>query len=269
MGQKSNPNSFQQQQNKIPLWGSHNQTDYSILLKHNFEITQVIHSIFERHGCLVKECTFLRSKEVNSSTLFISFLPIRIQRKGSQTKVKGISGATALANQLFNVLSNFGYPLEKRIIFFNLEKIGLKLKKDLSKLDIVNRSLSIFKQEPFYNSGLLIFFLLFSISNMTPVLSKYIAKYFKLLHRTRKINKFLLFLTRFVDLTGNVSFNNLKVKGLRIQIKGRFNNAPRSKKRVFEKGRIPLQTISSKINYSLTHINTSYGVFSVKVWIYE
>jgi len=33
MGQKSNPNSFQQQHKTIPLWGSHNQTDYSILLK--------------------------------------------------------------------------------------------------------------------------------------------------------------------------------------------------------------------------------------------
>ena len=36
MGQKSNPNSFQQQYEKAPLWSSHNQTDYSILLKNNF-----------------------------------------------------------------------------------------------------------------------------------------------------------------------------------------------------------------------------------------
>jgi|MDSX01.1.fsa_nt_gb hypothetical protein len=269
MGQKSNPNSFQQQYEKAPLWSSHNQTDYSILLKNNFEITQVIHSIFERHGCLIKECTFLRSKEVNSSTLFISFLPIRMQRKTSKTKGRGLSGAAALANHLFNILNNFGYSLQKRIVFFNLEKIGLKIKKDLHKIETINRLFLPFKQEPFYNSGLMIFYLLFSIRNMTPLLSKYIAKYFKLLHRTRKINKFLLFLTRFVELTGNVSFNNLKVKGLKIQIKGRFNGAPRSKKRVFEKGRVPLQTVSSKINYSLTHINTSYGVFSVKVWIYE
>ena len=269
MGQKSNPNSFQQQHNTIPLWGSHNQTDYSILLKNNFEITQAIYSTFERHGCLIKECSFLRSKEINSGTLFVSFLPIRVQRKTFKNKVKNTSGAAALANHLFKVLSNFGYSLEKRIVFFNLEKIALKIKKDLHKLEILNRSFLPFKQEPFYNSGLLIFFLLFSIRNMTPLLSKYIAKYFKLLHRTRKINKFLLFLTRFVELIGSVSFNNLKVKGLKIQIKGRFNGAPRSKKRVFEKGRVPLQTVSSKINYSLTHINTSYGVFSVKVWIYE
>lgn len=270
MGQKSNPNSFQQQYEKIPFWASHNQTDYSILLKNNFEVVQAIHSIFERHGCLIKECTFLRSKEVNSSTLFISFLPIRMRRKAPKIKnSKDFSGAAALANHLFNILNKFGYSLQKRIVFFNLEKIGLKIKKDFYKLEAINRSFLPFKQEPFYNSGLMLFYLLFSIRNMAPLLSKYIAKYFKLLHRTRKINKFLLFLTRFVELTGNVSFNNLKVKGLKIQIKGRFNGAPRSKKRVFEKGRVPLQTVSSKINYSLTHINTSYGVFSVKVWIYE
>jgi len=44
---------------------------------------------------------------------------------------------------------------------------------------------------------------------------------------------------------------------------------PRTQTRLFEKGSIPLQTISTKINYSLTHINTSYGVFSVKVWVFE
>ena len=81
MGQKSNPNSFQQQYNKIPLWSSRNEVDYSILLKNNFEITQAIHSIFERHGCLIKECTFLRSKEINSSTLFISFFAYSITKK--------------------------------------------------------------------------------------------------------------------------------------------------------------------------------------------
>jgi len=269
MGQKSNPNSFQQQNNNLSLWSSHNKIDYSVLLKNNFEITQAIYSLFERHNCLIKECTFLRSKEINSGTLFISFLPIRSSRKNQKSKNAESASAIFLANHLFKILANFGYLLEKRIIFFNLEKIGLKLKKDFEKSDIIERSFFSFKQEPFYNSGLVIFFLIFSVKDMAPLLSKYIAKYFKLLHRTRKINKFLLFLTRLVELTGTVSFGSFNVKGLKIQIKGRFNGAPRSKKRVFEKGRVPLQTVSSKINYSLTHINTSYGVFSVKVWIYE
>ena len=49
MGQKSNPNSFQQQNNDLSLWSSHSKVDYSILLKNNFEITQAVHSLFERH----------------------------------------------------------------------------------------------------------------------------------------------------------------------------------------------------------------------------
>jgi hypothetical protein len=269
MGQKSNPNSFQRLDNAVPLWSSQSKIDYSILLKNNFEISQVISSLFERNGCLIKECAFLRSKETNTSTLFISFLPIRTGRKNSKTSTKLTSGATVLANHLFKVLTNFGYSLEKRIIFYNLEKLGSQLQKKLSKLEVIDRFFFPFKQEPFYNSGLTLFFLLFSTKNMTPLLSKYVSKYFKLLHRTRKINKFLLFLSRFVELTDHVFINESKIKGLKIQIKGRFNGAPRSKKRVFEKGRIPLQTVSSKISYSLTHINTSYGVFSVKVWVYE
>jgi len=76
-------------------------------------------------------------------------------------------------------------------------------------------------------------------------------------------------LSRFVENTDCTKFKDSRIKGLKIQIKGRFNGVPRTQTRLFEKGCIPLQTISSKINYSLTHINTSYGIFSVKVWIFE
>lgn len=88
MGQKSNPNSFQQQKSKTSLWSSYNKLDYAVLLKNNFEVIQVIHSLFESQGCLIKECFFLRSKELNSSTLFVSFLPIRSQRKTLKSKSK-------------------------------------------------------------------------------------------------------------------------------------------------------------------------------------
>jgi hypothetical protein len=95
--------------------------------------------------------------------------------------------------------------------------------------------------------------------------SKFIAKFFKIFHRTRKINKFLRFLTLFVK---NISLKELKnkhIKGLKIQIKGRFSGSSRSKVRIFEKGQIPLQTIKYNVIYSLTHVHTSYGVFGIKV----
>ena len=267
MGQKSNPNSFQQQDFNPKLWSTQNKKDYSILLKNNFEIIENVRALFERNNCIVKECVFLRSKETNLGTLFVSFLPLSFRRGNVKSKNPSL-GTSKIANFLFNIIANFGYLLEKRIVLLNLDHIGSKTKKKFQYTESV-KSLSIFRNEAFYNSGLTIFFLLFSIKNMTPLLGKYIARYFKLLHRTKKINKFLLFLSRFVILIENSSFYGSKIKGVKLQIKGRFNGVPRSKIRVFEKGRIPLQTVSSKINYSLNHINTSYGVFSIKVWIYE
>jgi len=267
MGQKSNPNSFQQQNQNVKLWSTQNKKDYSLLLKNNLEIIENVRSLFERNNCLVKECIFLRSKETNLGTLFISFLPLSFRKKNAKITNSSI-GTAKVANFLFNIIANFGYLLEKRIVLLNLDHIGSKTKRKFQNTEGI-KSLFIFKNETFYNPGLTIFFLLFSIKNMTPLLGKYIARYFKLLHRTKKINKFLLFLSRFVALVESSSFYGSKIKGVKLQIKGRFNGVPRSKIRVFEKGCIPLQTVSSNINYSLNHINTSYGVFSIKVWIYE
>jgi hypothetical protein len=267
MGQKSNPNSFQKQSLNAKLWSTQSKKEYSLLLKNDLEIKENIRSLFERNNCLVKECMFLRSKETNFGTLFISFLPMLLRKKNVEWANNSL-GTAKIVNLLFNLIANFGYPLEKRIVFLNLDHIGSKTKKKFQNSESL-KTLFIFKNEIFYTSGLTIFFLLFSVKNMTPLLTKYIARYFKLLHRTKKINKFLLFLSRFVTLVEKSSFCGSRIKGVKLQIKGRFNGVPRSKTRVFEKGRIPLQTIASKINYSLCHVNTSYGVFSIKVWLYD
>ena len=59
------------------------------------------------------------------------------------------------------------------------------------------------------------------------------------------------------------------LKGIKIQIKGRFRGSSRTKIRVFEAGSIPLQTVSMNIKYSQVHVSSSYGVFGVKVWMLE
>jgi len=133
----------------------------------------------------------------------------------------------------------------------------------------IRKALNIFKFEIYFEPAIFLFCLMNIIGNSSILFSKFISRFFRILHRTKKINKFLLFLTKFVNNTDNLRFKKSQIKGLKIQIKGRFNGVPRSKIRVFEKGSIPLQTISTKINYSLTHINTTYGVFGVKVWVFE
>jgi hypothetical protein len=110
-----------------------------------------------------------------------------------------------------------------------------------------------------------LFCLMNTTKNTSVLLSKFIAKFFKMFHRTRKINKFLRFLGLFVE---NITLDSRKktyIKGLKIQIKGRFKGVSRSKVRIFKKGQVPLQTFKCNIEYSLMHIHTSYGVFGIKV----
>jgi len=86
----------------------------------------------------------------------------------------------------------------------------------------------------------------------------------------KKIDKFLSFLAKFVQNVDTENSSFRKITGFKIQIKGRLiKRQSRSQVRVYEKGTIPLQSISAKINYSLTHVNTTYGIFGIKVWVFE
>jgi hypothetical protein len=135
---------------------------------------------------------------------------------------------------------------------------------------LIEFSAKLFKNEIYFDSGKNLFFLIFFFNNPPELLSKFISYYFKKYHRTNKINKFFNFLQKFVNLTNqkNLPFNSI-LKGLKIQIKGRFKGSSRTKIRIFESGSIPLQTINSNIRYSMSHINSSYGVFGIKIWILE
>ena len=76
------------------------------------------------------------------------------------------------------------------------------------------------------------------------------------------------FLFSYLYRSKQLSFR--KITGFKIQIKGRLiKRQSRSQVRVYEKGTIPLQSVSAKINYSLTHVNTTYGIFGIKVWIFD
>ena len=60
-----------------------------------------------------------------------------------------------------------------------------------------------------------------------------------------------------------------KIKGVKILIKGRINNAARSQTRIIKLGKISLISQSSNINYSESTAFTSNGTIGIKVWISE
>ena len=58
-----------------------------------------------------------------------------------------------------------------------------------------------------------------------------------------------------------------RIKGVKILIKGRLNNAARSNNRQIKIGMIPLMTKSRTISYSETTAFTSNGTIGIKIWI--
>jgi len=62
---------------------------------------------------------------------------------------------------------------------------------------------------------------------------------------------------------------NSKAKGAKIMIKGRLNGAEIARKEHLKKGKIPLQTLRSDIDYASSTAYTTYGTIGIKVWIYK
>ncbi len=57
-------------------------------------------------------------------------------------------------------------------------------------------------------------------------------------------------------------------KGYKIQFKGRIDGRKRSQKLTFQKGSVPLSTISNNVKYAFNEYVSPSGVCSIKVWFY-
>ena len=265
MGQKANPNSFQNLFKTNNFLSSYsNFTEYSNFLQQKSFISLNLITLFEKNNCIVKDCFIVLNNEKKFLTIFITFFVLKRQRR---TKLNVIR-KTALAlliKKIFLILTNFGYISSKRLVLQNLNKIAIKFQKTnfFKEVLTIKKDLTLFQKEIYFNPGLLLFSLMNVTKNNSILMAKFIAKFFRIFYRSKKINKFLQFLSIFIENTSQ------KIKGLKVQIKGRFHSVPRTQTKLFEKGRIPLQTISAKINYALKHINTSFGVFGIKVWLFE
>lgn len=62
---------------------------------------------------------------------------------------------------------------------------------------------------------------------------------------------------------------NKEVKGVKISLSGRLGGAEMSRYEWLKKGRIPLQTLRSDIDFARWKARLPYGYIGVKVWIYK
>ncbi|ANQ53885.1 MULTISPECIES: 30S ribosomal protein S3 [Thermosipho] len=66
-------------------------------------------------------------------------------------------------------------------------------------------------------------------------------------------------------------FNAMRkgAKGIKIMVSGRLAGAEIARTEWYLKGRLPLQTIRSIIDYGTARAETKYGTIGIKVWIYK
>lgn len=141
----------------------------------------------------------------------------------------------------------------QEINFVNLHK---KIKQTLTHF-------RKFEKTPFFNEGTTLFTPLITQKNSAKLLSEFIASQL----RTKRHNFFFNFLKENLNLLINKKFS--KIEGIKIIVKGRLNNAARSKHHIIKVGRISLIKIKSTISYYESVGFTSNGTIGVKTWICE
>ena len=60
-----------------------------------------------------------------------------------------------------------------------------------------------------------------------------------------------------------------QIQGIKVQISGRLNGAEIARSEWLREGRVPLQTLRAKIDYSHTEAKTIYGILGIKVWVFK
>jgi len=95
-----------------------------------------------------------------------------------------------------------------------------------------------------------------------------LGNFLKLVLENRRLKKQQRFL---IDNLREFLLDNMKlltkIKGLKVQIKGRINGSDRSILYKTHFGCLPLQTFQQSIDYSFSTAYTSYGTFGIKTWI--
>jgi hypothetical protein len=187
-------------------------------------------------------------------------LPLQKKKKVLKKKLeavleKKISIAIKIVTRANKVLVSFENlkVLVKKVLPFIKKK---NLKKILSSLR---------KNKYDYKTQLQLLVLLLFLKNCAVLISQYIMFMMKFFFLEQ--NKFLRFLGILVTLLNSKLFN--KVFGLKIVIKGKFNGNERKKKRILKSKNTPLQTIKNVIDYSFKTAITRYGVFGIKIWVFE
>ena len=96
---------------------------------------------------------------------------------------------------------------------------------------------------------------------------------FRYIHKKLHTKFFLFFnLISKLILTSNLCQERMllnKIYGLKLLVKGRLKGKMRASSTLLQQGTVPNQTLSKKIDYSMQHVLTIYGVYGLTLWIHK
>nr|YP_010047238.1 ribosomal protein S3 [Eucampia zodiacus]QPJ79922.1 ribosomal protein S3 [Eucampia zodiacus] len=182
-------------------------------------------------------------------------------------KTNQILNFNSFSNKLIECLSKY----TKNNIIVNI--VLQNLNKGLS-LRLVNKESQLFRKlilrlrkfsnNEFFKETINVVLISLKKKNSAKFLCEFIAREISQLKRH---NYYLNFLKEILLVLVKSTFSS--VNGIKIVINGRFNGAPRSKKKIILVGNVPTQTIISSVDYYKTTSYTQNGTFGVHVWITE
>jgi len=275
MGQKVNPVSLRLPINK--RWDSKaffNKFNYASLLHQDLQIQRYVYGVLFNFQILCNRCVI---KRVENRIFINVFFYIKSTNKGNKQFLKVLSSGRTnntqnsrrLKRQPNSVLKStylsIANILEKGLVRLTQSQVNVRFVPLYgSGNKRYNRSLLYIERSMrFLNS--LSYIHLFDTALATKNASL-LAQFISLnLHfHIRNVRFFLRFLDRLMSLF----VKHYGFKGIKFCIKGRLNGARRARSLIIQKGKVPLNTLSSDISFGFANSMTIYGICGVKVWLY-
>nr|YP_009707706.1 ribosomal protein S3 [Phytophthora sansomeana]QES94844.1 ribosomal protein S3 [Phytophthora sansomeana] len=247
MGQKIIPISLRL--NKKKNWSSKwivNKDEYSNLLHFDLEIKKYFENIFNYKNLKLIDINIVKTS--NNINIYIYI------QKNAKKYYK--LSYNKIINQLNLYYKNHNIKLFiKNVQFFEFIKLRKNLKKIFDKIK-KNNKINKNVKKMIYN---------FSYAFYTKNIN-IITFYIKQTLERKKTHK------KFINNIDNMLQEFFKMfsnfVGYRLQFKGRLNKSKRKKKMVFQKGKIPLNTLEYDIKYHFNEFKTPSGICSIKLWIF-
>lgn len=160
----------------------------------------------------------------------------------------------------------------------NVKKLGAKLLWQKIRLQKINASTQIKwlskqpslierrgkRKGPFLQDFVFLALIALTTRQFKPLL-RFINFQTKNIGKTKRQIPFLRFLMRILS---NLAGGLIKIKGMRIQFKGRFDRWNRTKSLIFTTGNIPLQRKDIDVEYSSTKGLVKKGTYGIRFWVW-